>query len=489
MHLRRRFLFVAVVVGVLPLAGSAFAQAERSLEKCQKEVANGLSKYLAAKQKFVGNCLGRVAKNVIASNKAVAEAARQCGTQLNKLENSANPAKTVLAKARAKILKRCDPSVSPTLAHTAAQALALVPPGVSQGIQAKELDTWCTYFNFDPNSVPAYADGSLDSVGEWLDCAFAVTECNAHQSLAAQHPRLLEWLDELALALPPLGAKFDDAVVAVEKIQAMIDLLGGGTPTINCGPGLETCGDDVANGADQCDGADLDGASCASLGFKGGTLGCTEHCFFDFGDCVAGAFPATGQTAVKRAGDDGDLQLGAPFNLTDNGDGTISDANSGLMWEKKGRDGGMHDWNITFTWNNAFDVHINRMNNMCDGFNGSPALLTPCNSDADCIGIGNQKCGHAGYRDWRVPNRVELQTIVNMGRRNPSVPALFDDATCTTNCNSVTCSCTANNKYWSSTSYAIGVTQAWYVHHGEGDVNFDPKTNSARVRAVRGGGI
>lgn len=488
MYVRRRFLVVALA-SAFALAGPASGQASRSLDKCQKEVSKGLGKYLAAKQKVLGNCLSKVGKNVLVSNKAVAETARQCGAQLNKLENPGNPTKTVLAKARAKILKRCDPAASSTVGHTAAQALELIPPVVPQGIQAKELDTWCTYFDFDPNSVPDYADGSLDSVAEWLDCAFAVTECNAHQAIAAQFPRALEWLEELAVALPALGAKFDGAVLAVDRVLAMVDPLGGGSPTINCGPGLDTCGDGVANGTDQCDGADLDDASCASLGFKGGTLGCDEYCYFDFADCVAGAFPATGQTEVKRAGDDGDLQKGAPFNMFDNGNGTISDANSGLMWEKKGRDGGMHDWGITFSWENAFAVHLNRMNNMCDGFEGSPALLTPCDSDADCIGIGNQKCGHAGYRDWRIPNRTELQTLVNMGRRNPSTPEIFDNPSCVSNCTVLTCSCTPNNKYWTSTTYAVGPVQAWYVIFADGDVNYDPKTNSARVRAVRAGGL
>src|SRR5437899_1127498 len=46
------------------------------------------------------------------------------------------------------------------------------------------------------------------------------------------------------------------------------------------------------------------------------------------------AFPATGQTTSFHAGDDGATQAGAPLSYTDNGDGTITDENTGLMWEK-----------------------------------------------------------------------------------------------------------------------------------------------------------
>jgi len=473
---------------VIALASPAFAQAERSLEACHKEAAKSLAKYLAAKQKALGNCLNKVSKEVIKSNKPAAGAARACGAQLNKLENSLKPEKTLLGKARAKILKKCDPATNPALPHNAAQVLALVPPGVTEGIEAKRLDNWCTYFNHDPNDVPGYADGSLDSVSEWLDCAFAITQCNATQAVALQYPRAIEWFQALAVALPALGPKYDSALVALARIESSIDVLDSGTPTINCGPGTETCGDGIANGTDQCDGVDLGGASCSTLGFKGGTLSCEPNCFFDFSDCVAGAFPATGQTTSYRAGDDGALQIGAPFAFTDNGNGTISDANSGLMWEKKGNDSGMHDKDTSFTWANAFAVHLDRMNNTCDGFEGNPNSLTPCTTNADCIGIGNQLCGHAGFRDWRIPNKVELQTLLDMSVRTPATTAIFDTA-CPNNCTVLTCSCTTNDKFWSSTTYLDSSLQAWWVSFSDGDVNYDLKTSTQKVRAVRGGGV
>lgn len=47
------------------------------------------------------------------------------------------------------------------------------------------------------------------------------------------------------------------------------------------------CGDGMIGGTEQCDGANLNGATCTSQGFMGGTLACTGGCMFDTGGCTA----------------------------------------------------------------------------------------------------------------------------------------------------------------------------------------------------------
>ena len=51
-------------------------------------------------------------------------------------------------------------------------------------------------------------------------------------------------------------------------------------PGTTCGP-PPVCGDGVAEGLEECDGADLGGESCTSLGYDDGTLSCLSDCTFD----------------------------------------------------------------------------------------------------------------------------------------------------------------------------------------------------------------
>ena len=123
----------------------------------------------------------------------------------------------------------------------------------------------------------------------------------------------------------------------------------------------------------------------------------------------AHAFPATGQTqcwdtagtAIPCAGtgQDGAIRAGAALSYTDNGDGTITDNNTGLMWEKKSVDDSIHDVNTVYTWDNAFAVHI-------AGLNASG--------------------GFAGHTDWRLPNVKELQSIVDYELTIPAVSPAFE---------------------------------------------------------------
>lgn len=47
------------------------------------------------------------------------------------------------------------------------------------------------------------------------------------------------------------------------------------------------CGDTVIGGTEQCDGSNLGGASCASLGFTSGSLSCTPTCTFNTSSCAS----------------------------------------------------------------------------------------------------------------------------------------------------------------------------------------------------------
>ncbi len=179
----------------------------------------------------------------------------------------------------------------------------------------------------------------------------------------------------------------------------------------------------------------------------------------------------TGQTTPYGTGSDGDLQKGVPRSYTDNGDGTITDNRTGLMWEKKDQSGGIHDWGNTYTWSGASWNGANVM----DGTITSTFLAT--------LNAGG---GFAGHTDWRIPNQNELLTLVNYQNVNPAVDAAFNTS-CVPGCTVSTCSCTQSTNYWSSTTYPYYPNFAWYVVFYAGHGNAESKGGNIWVRAVRGG--
>jgi len=134
----------------------------------------------------------------------------------------------------------------------------------------------------------------------------------------------------------------------------------------------------------------------------------------------------TGQTTAYGPGSDGDLQKGASQSFTDNGDGTITDNRTGLMWEKKDQSGSdPHDWNKTYTW----CVYVSPMDGNCD--NGSNDM------DGTIVTVFltalNGGSGFAGHTDWRIPNANELESIRNLGSTDPAMYSAFNTP-CTASC-------------------------------------------------------
>jgi len=180
-------------------------------------------------------------------------------------------------------------------------------------------------------------------------------------------------------------------------------------------------------------------------------------------------FPATGQmtcwatsgtvVACGQSGQDGDIRGGAPLAYADNGDGTITDLNTGLTWEKKSDDGSIHDKDTRYNWSDAIGVHVAMLNSM----------------------------SFAGHNDWRLPNAKELQSLVDYENVNPAVASAFNTGCAFAGCTVQACSCTMAADYWSSTSNANVPINAWEVDFFAGFVRPADKTGGNFVRAVRGG--
>lgn len=226
-----------------------------------------------------------------------------------------------------------------------------------------------------------------------------------------------------------------------------------------------TCGNDVAEYGEECDGENLQGATCISEGFTYGTLSCNSSCQYDTSGCTDNRF-------------------------TDNGDGTVTDNDHCLMWEKKTDDGSIHDKDNSYDWSEntlytatgtVFTDFLNILNNTCHGANH-----VFCADDTTCAGVLSV-CGFAGFRDWRLPSvyedggTEELETIIDYTKGNcggGSGPCIDETIFGPTS--------TSPYAYWSATTDASLSSQAWTVLFLDGSVGKNIKTTLSFARAVRG---
>jgi hypothetical protein len=141
-------------------------------------------------------------------------------------------------------------------------------------------------------------------------------------------------------------------------------------------------------------------------------------------------------------------------NLVNNGNGTVSDQNTGLMWTAS-----------------TADVNNDGVIDDRDQMDWQEAL-------AWC-----ENLVRAGHDDWRLPTIKELATIVDVNTYNPAIETgYFPD--------------TLSAHYWSSTSgsqlpgcaWSVDFTYGDSTYFGESGELFEYSKSSAYyVRAVRGG--
>jgi hypothetical protein len=177
--------------------------------------------------------------------------------------------------------------------------------------------------------------------------------------------------------------------------------------------------------------------------------------------------PATGQTKCYDAGgleidcastdfpgQDGFYQTGCPNEgrFTDNGDGTVTDSCTGLMWQKV-----------------TADIDGNGSISNEDRINWQGALKY-----CDRLEL-------AGHDDWRLPNVRELQSLIDYGRADLVIDPVFG---------MFGASGTVSTGYWSSSSSITNPGFAWIVdfefgYVGDAGVLVGDGGGGSYVRAVR----
>ena len=156
--------------------------------------------------------------------------------------------------------------------------------------------------------------------------------------------------------------------------------------------------------------------------------------------------PKTGQKISYGTNDDGALQEGVAWpnpRFTDNGNGTVTDKLTGLIWLRNAACtatvAGIYNPLGELTWQNALIWTNGLANGICGLTDGSSA------------------------GQWRLPNRNELQSLIDRSQYNPALPSGHPFEGVFLGKSYVA--------YWTSSTYLDDANEAWEVYMYDGSVD------------------
>lgn len=197
-----------------------------------------------------------------------------------------------------------------------------------------------------------------------------------------------------------------------------------GSCQIECAAGFEDCGGSNDGCETQLSSTGSCGESCEDA------VACDAP---SAGACVNGGCRHLWAAWPMPNNPDVDPGTPNPASYTDNGDGTVTDDVTGLMWQQATA---------------AVQYDLNDANAYCTSLS------------------------LAGYEDWRLPSRIEALSIVDYGREDPAIDTdFFPD--------------TESRSYWTSTRASWDSMQAWGIYMADGGSDGDPATVDHYVRCVR----
>lgn len=180
-------------------------------------------------------------------------------------------------------------------------------------------------------------------------------------------------------------------------------------------------------------------------------------------DCTGAATPTAQASAAPNFSKID--AAGLEQSKTSNQWACVLDKNTGLMWEAKTDDNGLHDKDWTYSWfqpNTANNPGVANAGDCGNNGNGcdTESYVQAVNSEALC-----------GHSDWRMPTDEELLSLVSPTQTEPAINTNFFPLT-------------QNSMYWSASSTEDGLS-AWYVSFGKGYHAWNLKDSPRYVRLVR----
>ncbi len=260
-------------------------------------------------------------------------------------------------------------------------------------------------------------------------------------------------------------------------------------------------GQEIADGTDPLDGSDDQAVFKARLNDTGITWSgnyasgnnatCVSSTTPDGDNVVAAQDCSHGRDATHN--DDSDGHAGFSYTKLDSNGVPLADQSAdyattpwacvkdnvtGLIWEVKTDDSGLHDKDGKYTWyntdpetNGGADGSENDGGYTCYGYDSSNSTMF-CNTQAYVSRVN--AAGWCGASDWRMPTVKELESLAHDGRYKPAIDVDYFPNT-------------LSSGVWSGSPF-VGTDRAWLVGFYNGNSNtYYYRDDSCAVRLVRGG--
>ena len=160
-----------------------------------------------------------------------------------------------------------------------------------------------------------------------------------------------------------------------------------------------------------------------------------------------------------------DAKAGTPWTCA-------RDELTNLMWEIKATEPGLRDTKNTYTWYFPAESEVYSRGDV-----GKPNGGQCTGSDCDTWAYVNQvnETGLCGHKDWRIPTKEELGSIINPQIKPPGPTLAHEEFP-----NTVAAD------YWTSSAYAYHSPGAWTWNFSNGLDRVDFKVGAKHIRLVRG---